>query len=134
MIWIQKDKVEGYAVYVVLKSGVDSRQRMMRINELDKTAYHVFLEYLKQMSFSSHLPFHYYFPSYSPMPEVRIMITKYKDLSYQVSLNLGMIRLSDMDQYEFDFLIGELEGLTSSEAPIGSKVYFQPIKEITNDN
>lgn len=130
MIWIQKDRIDNYSVYITTQT---TRQRMIRVNELDNKAYNVFLEYLKQMSFSSRLPFIYYFPSYSPMPEVRVAIVKYKDGSYQAHLNLGAIRLSDMDQYEFDFLISELEGLTSSESPIGSKVYFQSIKEMTND-
>lgn len=126
MMWIQKDRIDNYSVYVVLKN---DRQRMMRVNGLDKTAYHVFLEYMKQMSFSSRLPFQYYFPTYSPMPEVRVSIVKKSNGDYIATLNLGNVLLSEMDQIEFDFLIGELEGLTSPESPAGSQVYFQPIRK-----
>ena len=122
MIWIQKDREDNYRVYVTVHN------RMMCVNELDKTAYHVFLEYMKQMSFSSRLPFQYIFPTYSPMPEIRFTIVKKTSGYYIAALNLGSVLLSEMDQIEFDYLIEQLDTLPSSN--IGRQIYFPLVKDI----
>ena len=73
----------------------------------------------------------YQFPHYANAPEIIVRMCKMTDDNYQLILNLGSKILSEMNTKEFQQLIYELKDLASQFN--GSKVYFQPVKDIFND-
>jgi hypothetical protein len=127
-VWLEKD-LAGYRLCYF--NTHMHQPRISIISILNQNDFDFMMSHFTIMSEQRNieaLPYYYIFPRQGiEFVELVVRLIKHKDFFYTLDLNLGVIRLSEMNETDFEELMRDLTMLQTRE--IGSKVYFPTMKK-----
>lgn len=113
--------------YDLVCTGLLTPLSVQPLSTINTQSYDFMMNVLKGLKDSKTHPTYYQFPHYPGTPMAQVRLTKLANDCYTLDLNLAMVKLSEMDDLEYEELINELEDLRTES--IGSKVYFPGIEK-----
>jgi hypothetical protein len=117
-----RNGLDEYTLYMYDVFRFGSINTLSRMNE---PGLHKLVVLLREMH-SNDKPSAVWFPQNYDTPEVLTSITKRGKDNIILAINVGSVLLSEMTDDEFHEIVFELE--TIPMQPIGTKVYFPPLK------
>ncbi|HEY7161328.1 MAG TPA: hypothetical protein VH815_08710 [Acidobacteriota bacterium] len=120
--FLMRNGNDEYTLYTFDVNHFGSIKTLSKMNE---PLLHMVVTCLQKIH-SEDKPAPVYFPKNENIPEMMVCIQKRGKNNIILALNLGSFLLSEMTDEEFHEIVFELE--TIPLQPIGTKVYFPPLK------